>query len=70
MADFTKETQLEYKLKSKDNGVYAFLIEGNAVIEHQELEKRDGFGIWNTDMVRLTAKKDAKILLMEVPMRL
>jgi len=40
------------------------------VIEHQELEKRDGFGIWNTDMVRLTAKKDAKILLMEVPMRL
>ena len=39
MADFTKETQLEYKLKSKDNGVYAFLIEGNAVIEHQELEK-------------------------------
>ena len=70
MADFTKETQLDYKLKSKDNGIYAFLIEGNAVIEQQQLEKRDGFGIWNTDRVRLTAKKDAKILLMEVPMRL
>lgn len=55
---------MNYDLKSKQNGVYAFIIEGQATIHNQKLDKRDGFGIWNTDSFDIIATKGAKILLM------
>ena len=70
LGEFTSTKQLNYDLKSKQNGVYAFIIEGQATIQNQKLYKRDGFGIWNTDFLDITATKGAKILLMEVPMYL
>lgn len=68
MGNFDQETVVDYAIKKTGNGLYAFILEGNAVIEGQELSKRDGFGIWDVKNVNITAKKDAKILLMEVPM--
>ena len=70
LGEFTSTKRLNYDLKSKQNGVYAFIIEGQATIQNQKLDKRDGFGIWNTDSLDITATKGAKILLMEVPMYL
>lgn len=57
-----------YNLKASGNGVYAFVLEGNITIEDQLLNKRDGFGIWNTDKITVKANSNAKVLLMEVPM--
>jgi len=59
-----------YDLKDKKNGVYAFILDGNLTIEGQALNKRDGFGIWDTDTIKITADSDAKVLLMEVPMEM
>lgn len=70
LGEFTNNKQFEYKLNSSDNGVYVFLIEGNANVQGQKLEKRDGFGIWNTNKINISVKKQSKILLMEVPMRI
>ena len=63
-------TQVPYQLKKQGNGVYAFLLEGEATIVGQKLNKRDGFGIWDTDSIDIKADSDARILLMEVPMEL
>ncbi|PXY01196.1 hypothetical protein DF185_11160 [Marinifilum breve] len=68
LGQFTLSTDNQYQLHSNDYGVYAFVIEGSAVIENQELRKRDGMGIWGTDTISIKAEKDSKILLMEVPM--
>jgi len=68
LGEFESAKNLTYKTKSKDNGVYAFVIEGNAEIQGQKLEKRDGFGLWNLDELDINVKKGAKILLMEIPM--
>ncbi len=71
LGEFDKETTLDYQLKSAStNGVYAFIIEGNVTIENQALARRDGFGIWDTSKLNITASKGAKVLLMEVPMSL
>jgi len=56
------------KLKKEGNGIYAFVLEGEAEIEGQKLEKRDGFGIWETKKINIKASDNSKILLMEVPM--
>ncbi|MDF1573820.1 MAG: pirin family protein [Bacteroidales bacterium] len=68
LGKFTQQTQTHYKYHSGDFGVYAFVIDGNARIEGQDLAKRDGFGLWDTDRISILAEKDSRILLMEVPM--
>ncbi len=57
-----------YTIKSKGNGVYAFILEGDVEIEGSKLGKRDGFGIWETGEVQVKSITDSRILLMEVPM--
>jgi len=57
-----------YQLKKSGNGVYAFILNGEVEIEGQKLEKRDGFGVWDTQEIKVKALQDAKILLIEVPM--
>ncbi len=59
-----------YHFKKEKSGLYIFLLEGQLAVDGQVLEKRDGFGIWDTDKVKVKATKDASILLMEVPMNL
>ena len=59
-----------YQVKRPGNGVYAFILEGNVTIAGQELEPRDGFGVWDTASLDIQASSDAKVLLMDVPMQL
>lgn len=65
-----KGINLEYKFKKEGNGVYAFVISGDVNIEGTSLNKRDGFGIWDTTKIKISADSDAEILLMEVPMNI
>lgn len=58
----------QYKIKKEGNGVYAFIIEGAVEINGTTLHTRDGMGIWDTDMLDVKATKNARVLLMEVPM--
>ncbi len=71
LGEFDTDTTLNYQLKNASkNGVYAFVIEGKVTIENQALARRDGFGIWDTNELKISASKGAKVLLMEVPMSL
>lgn len=63
-----KDHSLDYTLEREGNGVYAFILEGDVTIEGQPLNKRDGFGLSETDKISVKADSDAEILLMEVPM--
>jgi redox-sensitive bicupin YhaK (pirin superfamily) len=68
LGNLDKDTQLTYTVKQKGNGVYAFLVEGNATFNDIVLSRRDGLGISETDMLTIKADSQAEILLMEVPM--
>ena len=68
LGSFDKETSKTYKIKDQKNGLYVFIIEGNAEIEGQKLNTRDGFGIWYKNEISIKAKANSKILLMDVPM--
>ncbi len=65
---FDKEIKTDYQLKNEGNGIYAFILEGNASITGQALKRRDGLGIWNTNKIEIQTESNTKILLMEVPM--
>ena len=70
IGEYDVVTEEKYKLNLSENGVYLFVIEGQITIENQTLEKRDGFGIWNTDKITYKAEKSTKLLLMELPMKI
>ncbi|KGN69177.1 pirin family protein [Porphyromonas gulae] len=70
LGKFDEGITTEYKIKSKGNGIYAFIINGKATIAGQELRSRDGFGIWDVDSLSVTSDTPGtEILLMEVPMK-
>lgn len=70
LADFKKGTAKEYHVKKNGNGVYVFVIKGEAKIGDQVLAQRDGLGVYDTGSFTLEATKDSEILLMDVPMEL
>lgn len=57
-----------YSIKKEGNGVYIFVLHGEIVVNDQVLNKRDGYGIWETDSFTLNANSAAKVLVIEVPM--
>jgi redox-sensitive bicupin YhaK (pirin superfamily) len=69
LGKFDKDTTTTYELKKEGNGVYAFILSGTVTINGQELETRDGFGIWDTATLNIKANTDAEFLLMEIPMK-
>jgi len=68
LGNFDKGVNAEYKIKRSGNGVYAFILKGDVSINEQQLNTRDGFGIWDIESISIVADSDAEILLMEVPM--
>lgn len=71
LGKFDKDVTVDYQLKDPKNGVYAFVLNGDFKLNEQELNSRDGLGIWDINELKLTASSEnAEILLMEVPMNI
>jgi len=68
LGNFEAGRDIDYKIKNKNNGVYIFLIEGEAKVEDTKLEERDAIGIWNTSTISLEFTNPSKVLIIEVPM--
>lgn len=69
-SEFDEDLTQIYTLKQENNGLYIFVVEGTVTVENQILNRRDGYGIWDCEKINITATKDSKILLMDVPMAL
>ncbi|MDM1555913.1 pirin family protein [Chryseobacterium indologenes] len=69
LGTFDQGKEVNYQIRKKGNGVYAFIIKGSAEIEGQPVEERDGFGVWDIKDLNITVmQENTEILLMEVPM--
>lgn len=70
LADFDAGFTAEYQLKKAGNGVYVFVLEGEATVAGQPLSRRDGLGVWDTTTLPVQATAATRLLLLEVPMQL
>lgn len=69
MTNLEKGKELTYKLNAPErNGVYVFVLKGDATVNNQNLNSRDGFGVWDTEQLDIKADSNTELLLMEVPM--
>lgn len=68
ICQLNQEKNVTYTLNDKTNGVYILVLEGAIETENQQLESKDGIGIWNTESIHIKAKQTTQIVLIEVPM--
>ncbi|KVV14447.1 pirin family protein [Flavobacterium sp. TAB 87] len=68
MGNFDGGKTIDYSIKKQGNGMYAFILKGDVVINGNELNTRDAIGITDFETLTIEAKTDAEFLLMEVPM--
>ena len=59
--------ELDYTLMPGSFGSYIFVIEGSVEINNQQLNIRDGLGIWNTSEFKIKALENSYILNLEIP---
>jgi redox-sensitive bicupin YhaK (pirin superfamily) len=57
-----------YTFKNGANGVFLFVIEGEVIVEGEQLGRRDAIGITEVAQFTLKAQTNAKLLAIEVPM--
>ena len=55
-------------LKSSNNGLFVFVIDGEIGIAENKLSSRDAMGIYNTSQVSIQAHQDSELIIIEVPM--
>lgn len=60
--------ELDYELKKAENGVYAFILEGDLEINGVAVSRRDGLAITGEKKLSVKANSNAEILLMEIPL--
>lgn len=69
LGQFEANVSTNYPIKRRGNGVYVFMIAGDATIDGTRLNKRDGLGVWDTETIAITThSQDTHVLLLEVPM--
>ena len=69
LADLEKGKSIEYNMKDPRNGLYTFLLNGKIKVDDNELNKRDGLGLWSVDgVLKYEGLENSQILTMEVPM--
>lgn len=71
LGKFDQDVETNYTLNKSGNGVYAFVIKGDFMINDQLLNARDALGVRDTITLNIKSlHHDAELLLLEVPMDL
>ncbi len=69
LGKFSEGQEVQYPLRSKDNGIYLFVMSGTVSCDGETLQNRDGLGLTEVETLPLRIQRDSHLLLMEVPLR-
>lgn len=68
LADIDGGQDIVYQKKREDNGVYFFVIEGDAIVDGGVVHRRDGCGLEGGVTHTVKAETKTQLLVIEVPM--
>lgn len=68
LGEFIDNQKIDYTLKKNQNGIYIFLLEGEATVDGHKLNKRDALAVTEAKSISIDINKNSKILVIEVPM--
>ncbi len=62
------DKSIDINPKSKNNGIYVFVADGEVDVEGNSLTKRDAIGVSETDQVSIKSTANSELIIIEVPM--
>ena len=68
LVDFDAGRELDYMLHQPKNGIYVFVLEGQAKVADETLGPKDAMGVEDFEKLKLVTENGCRILLIEVPM--
>ncbi len=68
LADLDGDKSVEYPLRENGHGAYIFVLEGEVEVGGTVLQRRDALSLEDTNKFSVSAKKESKVLVIEVPM--
>jgi len=68
LGHFDANSNVDYKMNTKGNGVFLMVVEGQAEVDGQVLNRRDAIGIWDVDSVTIKTSAETELLAIEIPM--
>ncbi len=68
LADIQAENEIIYRKYGNEHGVYFFILDGEGVIDGNPVHRRDGLGLEGKHSHKVTAKNNAQVLAIEVPL--
>ncbi len=68
LGHFDANSNVDYKMNTKGNGVFLMVVEGQAEVDGQVLNRRDAIGAWDVDSVTIKTSAETELLAIEIPM--
>jgi redox-sensitive bicupin YhaK (pirin superfamily) len=68
MGNFEAGEQINYDIKTTENGAYVFVLEGTIKINSTVLNKRDALGVYDTSSFIIEPEERSRFLIIDVPM--
>ena len=68
LADIDAGKQIVYEKKNAKNGVYFFVIEGDATVDGHVVHRRDGLGLEDGGIYSVKPETNSQLLAIEVPL--
>ena len=69
LGDFTKKSNITYKLKNQFQGMYVFVTNGTIVVDNETLNKKDAIEVWCTENMALEeVERGSTLSLLEIYM--
>lgn len=68
LGTYEKGYQENYELHDENNGLYIFVLDGMVKAATEQLNTKDGLGVWNVPKVPFKAVEQSSLLFIEVPM--
>lgn len=59
---------IDLKVKSAQNGIYIFVVDGEIEAANNTLEKRDALGVSEAQDIKIKANRNSEFVIIEVPM--
>jgi redox-sensitive bicupin YhaK (pirin superfamily) len=68
LGHFDANSNVDYKMNTNGNGVFLMVVEGQAEVDGQVLNRRDAIGVWDVDSVTIKTSAETELLAIEIPM--
>jgi len=62
------DKSIDISLKSQENGLYIFVVDGEIEVEGNLLFKRDAIGVSEANQILIKSKENSELIIIEVPM--